>query len=717
MDLNKYQQAAVLDESDACIVNAKVGSGKTTVLISKIEYLHEVKQIPYEDMIVLTFTNKAADEIKERLLAKHTNAQDSESELDMNSADSSISTSELQGFGTFHSVALYLLREKLPIQELGYKPEFAVITPEEEEELALEIIKTQKLKIKYKNRLKKRLEQERENYEKGLKEPKYHDDLFLLMRKVGEAKLERNEFTFRDLIRVSNYLLHKDSTKPGAEQIAFHPAWVIVDEVQDCDNIQMEFLTNIKNRGARFFAVGDPNQVIYSWRGSSSRIFYQLKEKFHATELTLPLNYRSSNVILSAARCFQQNADNLTGTRGEGELIVVKNQYNAFQEANYLVSQIRELKSRGVPYREIAVFYRLQSQSEILEKVFETEEIPFEVSVRKTVQDIPILNWFLKKMKKECQNNNLFCDAPWEEKPNQNEGDSDRERDMISRPYLLGNVDISAEDVYEYLQFDTELKPNSAGYQEEKEQILMLLDRMITYTKEQQLILIDGFRQFLNSSALYGIRILQKEVDMTDDSVKLMTLHASKGLEFSHVFIIGVNYGLIPLRTQDFEEEDEERRLFFVGMTRAKDYLELSYYTNPDQVRVAEGPSRYLQMIPEHLIKDESRPEGTSEFTTDGKADLQKMRKEVEKSSTMQTLAALFGVTNENAHVSERGMLSETNADHISTNVRRVRHEKYGMGVVISEDESIIEAEFENYGVKQFMKMFSELEFIDEGDE
>ena len=141
--LNEYQKEAVLDESEACIVNANVGSGKTTVLISKIIYLHYAKNISYKDMIVLTFTNKAANEIKERLIA----------------SDNTIQSEELEGFGTFHSVALNFLKSVLPVENLGYTKDFLVIEPEEELNIAMEIIQEEKLKIKYKNRLKKRLEQ------------------------------------------------------------------------------------------------------------------------------------------------------------------------------------------------------------------------------------------------------------------------------------------------------------------------------------------------------------------------------------------------------------------------------------------------------------------------------------------------------------------------------------------------------------------------------
>ena len=118
------------------------------------------------------------------------------------------------------------------------------------------------------------------------------------------------------------------------------------------------------------------------------------------------------------------------------------------------------------------------------------------------------------------------------------------------------------------------------------------LERMTTYQKEQQKNVVEGFSEFLNMASLYGTNILKKEIHNENDTVKLMTLHASKGLEFSHVFITGVNYGLIPLQTKSFEEEEEEQRLFFVGITRAKEHLELSYYTSPGLSRAAPGPSR-----------------------------------------------------------------------------------------------------------------------------
>lgn len=197
---------------------------------------------------------------------------------------------------------------------------------------------------------------------------------------------------------------------------------------------------------------------------------------------------------------------------------------------------------------------------------------------------------------------------------------------------------------------------------------------------------LNGLTDFINSSALYGVNILQKDINSDTDSVKFMTLHASKGLEFSYVFITGVNYGLIPLQTRDMEEEEEEGRLFFVGITRAKDYLELSYYTNPDYYRAKPGESRYIHMIPPHLIQNDAVKSSTT--------NLQELKKQIQEAK-------------------EEENKEETSIESVNPILQKqVSHKKYGIGKVLKEDEMMIEVEFENYGVKEFMKAFSELEFL-----
>ena len=722
--LNEYQKAAVFDESNACLVNANVGSGKTTVLITKVMYLHYEKQIPYEKMVVLTFTNKAADEIKERLYA----------------LEPEIAEEQLWGFGTFHSVCLTMLKKMLPVENLGYTKEFMVMDPDEELEMAEQLILTYQLKIKYKNRLKKRLEQ---------KNSKYQDDIEKLKALLKEEKRRQDKMTFDELLDNTCKLVKmsaeieevskknanlQDNENTGMQDIS----WIIVDEVQDSDEKQLELIDCLKKTQTCFFAVGDPNQVIYSWRGSAFHIFYQLKTKYQATELTLPVNYRSSSEILAVARCFMQQGDTLQGGRENGDKIQIRNMYDSFQEADYLAGRIRELHASGLPYREIAIFYRLQNQSEIFEHVFEKEGIPFEVSLKKTVKDIPVLDWLIKVLRfsvnpkdkssgiavladkkygdgmsvKEAEKTiNILSETRKTQieilKSENAKSGSDICEKMLefSKVYASKQVALP-EDLWNYFSLEDYLHPTTASYVEDRTCVMDFLERMTIYQKEQQKNVVEGFSEFLNMASLYGTNILKKEIHNENDTVKLMTLHASKGLEFSYVFITGVNYGLIPLQTKSFEEEEEEQRLFFVGITRAKEHLELSYYTSPGQYRAAPGPSRYLRMIPENLIEgQEKNRESSATHLQDLKRQILAERAE---HIELQEAGKISGGKNPSANTGTKNISVGNEA--VTTQKRRVRHPKYGTGSVVREDDMMLTVDFDDYGEKELMKMFSGLE-------
>lgn len=705
--LNEYQKAAVFDESNACLVNANVGSGKTTVLITKVMYLHYEKQIPYEQMVVLTFTNKAADEIKERLYA----------------LEPEITEEQLWGFGTFHSVCLTMLKKMLPVENLGYTKEFMVMDPDEELGMAEQLILTYQLKIKYKNRLKKRLEQ---------KNSKYQDDIEKLKALLKEEKRRQDKMTFDELLENTCNLVKM------SEQKMDDISWIIVDEVQDSDEKQLELIDCLKKPQTCFFAVGDPNQVIYSWRGSAFHIFYQLKTKYQATELTLPVNYRSSSEILAVARCFMQQGGTLQGGRESGDKIQIRNMYDPFQEADYLAGRIRDLHVSGLPYREMAIFYRLQNQSEIFEHVFEKEGIPFEVSLKKTVKDIPVLDWLIRVLRfsvnpkdkssgiaaladkryglgmsvKEAEKT---IDILSETRKTQTEilksenakSGSDICEKMLefSKVYASKQVALP-EDLWSYFSLENHLHPTTASYEEDRTYVMDFFTRMITYQKEQQKNVVEGFSEFLNMASLYGMNILKKEIHNENDTVKLMTLHASKGLEFSHVFITGVNYGLIPLQTKSFEEEEEEQRLFFVGITRAKEHLELSYYTSPGQYRAAPGPSRYLRMIPGNLIEGQEKDrESSATHLQDLKRQILAERAE---HIELQEAGKISGGKNPSANTGTKNISAGN--ETVTTEKRRVRHTKYGTGSVVREDDMMLTVDFDDYGEKELMKMFSGLE-------
>jgi len=541
----------VLDESRAVLVNAAVGSGKTTVLIAKALYEHTARGVPLREMAVLTFTNKAADEIRERMRA----------------ADPDAGDEETAWFGTFHSVALRLLQQVLPVGELGFTPSFAVLAPDEELELAERLIGTHGLCVKYRNKLIKRMEafaSGRSLY--GVM--KREDDIGRLCELLAAEKLRLNAMNFDDLLKNAARLLRS---------AGWSPRRVIVDEFQDCDALQTELLRAMASPETKLFVVGDPNQVIYSWRGGGRDIFRRFAAEFGATELSLPVNYRSSATILEAAKFFLEDRSQLEGIRDPGAGIVVRNHYNPFLEAVSLAETIWRLHETGAPWREIAVLFRLQRQSAALEDTFARRGIPFAAQMRKSAKEA---------LAAESEN-----EAP------------------------------SAEV----------------------------------------------------------------------DAVQLMTLHACKGLEFRCVFIVGVNYGLIPMHTSPgrWEEQEEERRLFFVGITRAKDYLELSYYTSPDDPRVMPGKSGYLSMIPARLLE---APDDAP-----GEADLQWYRRMILENRGKRGAQDVFGP--------ER-------TEEASAGAKRALHPRYGEGVVESEDETSYTVGFAQYGTKTFSKDFCPLEFL-----
>lgn len=675
--LNEYQKMAVLDESPACVVNANVGSGKTTVLIAKVLYLYLEKKVPLEDMLVLTFTNKAAQEILSRLLFR----------------EPELSPEQRAGFGTFHSVALRLLKEKLPVEKAGWDRDFSVMEPEEETELAQRIIKEEKLNIKYKNRLKKRLEQEYKAYLEGREASRYGDDLFRLYPLLKQEKQRENKMSFSDLLLVSTELIKEEG---------FHPAWVIADEIQDSDNLQLEFLEALVGEETRLFAVGDPNQVIYSWRGSSDSTFFALKRKFSAKELSLPVNYRSNARILEAANHFRQFGTRIQGCREEGKLIKVKRQYDPFTEAEYLAEQIESLHKAGESYEDTAILYRLQRQGELLEKVFEKRGIPYQVSVKQTVKDIPALDWMVKILRFSVNprdrqtGEDVLLNPGFGEKLTKK-----KVRDLLEegkgksflyaqmkgfQDWSLGHTKIPKwREIFDYFGLGEAFGPTSAGYKEREEQAGKLLEWLRVYCEKKELSLWEGTRAFLNDGALYGMNLgeIMGEREESLKGVRLMTLHASKGLEFHRVYLIGVNQGLIPLRCKTMEQEEEERRLFFVGMTRAKEELELSYYVNPREPGVSGEGSRYLLGIPPELLDwEEDVRKGRGEET------LRKLGREVREE-----------------------LRKKKEAENMAP-VLSVRHRKYGEGILLSQNELTMEVEFPGYGRKQFLKALGEIEFL-----
>ena len=680
--LNPHQRQAVLDGGRALLLKANVGSGKTTVLIVKALYEHVRGGVPLRDMVVLTFTNKAADEIRSRMRA----------------ADPQAGEGDMPWFGTFHSVAMKLLQTRLPVEELGYTPAFSVLDPDELVELANRLITEHRLTIKYRAKLAKRLEACRAGQALyGVM--KQADDLGRLCGLIADEKRRQNKMDFDDLLDNVALLLKKGD---------WSPRWIIIDEFQDCDEAQLALIRAMASEDTRLFAVGDPNQVIYSWRGGGSDVFRRFKQDYQAKELSLPLNYRSSSTILEAARCFLEDHSELSGVRQPGSGILVRSLYSPFLEADYLADKILGLHEAGVPWQEMAVFYRLQRQSGILEDVFSRRKIPFAVSARKTLRDIPVLQWLLRLLNAgvhETDRNSLLSvltDKAFGEGFTEARAKKVLETGSGSplyakiRGFSAWAADCTdAQAIYGYFGLDSRLSPTSASFAENNAYVRAFLDRLADYQDDGALDFLHRLADFLNASVLYGTDF----VDVSSapaDAVRLMTLHACKGLEFRHVFIIGVNDGLIPLRNDSgrAKDMDEEKRLFFVGITRAKDTLELSYYTNPDHPRILPGESCFITMLPPHLLDG-------GDAAAPATADLQAYRRMVLENRG-RGAADIFGAP-ESAEASVPA--PPANA------ARKARHPKYRDGFIEAEDDDTVTVVFEGYGAKTFSKDFCPLEF------
>lgn len=513
--LDPYQLSAVLTDEPVVSLRAQVGSGKTTVLAHKVVLMHRVEGIPLADMAVLTFTQKAAAEIADRVRA----------------LGGEVRAGDLRYFGTFHAVAAAILREEGAAEVSGRSPRFGIL--DEEERLALldEIVEKDGLSIKYRARLAMRLEA----LEQGrplVGAMKYPDDIVLLRDRYEEEKRRRDLFDFDDLILWGTRVLEGGA---GAR-----PRWAAVDEFQDCDPSQLAFLRawmrrgdgakEVKHRG--LFVVGDPHQLVYSFRGGDARIFEDFEADFGARVFRLPCNYRSTDAILLAARAvLGGRCGRLTGTRDAGTPLRLLRHHDPTQEALYLARRLERYSSEE--RRETAILFRKREQARPIAEALDAAAIPH--------------------------------------------------------------------------------------------------------------------------AGIHG--------EVAAGTVSLLTFHGAKGLEFDTVFLVGVNDGLVPLASSfgDPEAESEEQRLLFVGMTRARDRLEISYLADPRDFGARPEKSRFLDLIPESLIEDEIP------------------HLDAEPSAIGHSPGA------------------------------RVAHSRYGAGRVLAVNASTVTVHFDLHGVKTFSLAFGDL--------
>lgn len=329
--LDPVQRAAVVATDRAALVRAHVGSGKTTVLVHKLVHLHLVGGVPLEQIAVLTFTTKAAAELHARLdelLGRPT--RDDERWL----------------MGTFHAVARGLLARVLPVERLGYGPDFTVLDEDASNALVVDVLRARCGRGRWRRRLDELDPDERAH----------------LDAQVRAVRRARNAMSFDDLIEHASTLLRAGD---GACAPGFRPRAILIDELQDCEPRELAMVMALRGPDTTWFGVGDPLQAIYGWRGGSDG-FARAQAELGGHVRELPFSYRSTRTVLDAARAVLGNQPSRCGVvrpvRGDGARVLVRRHHDPIAEAHCIAARIAELHAEGVPRAEIAVLCRLRAQ-------------------------------------------------------------------------------------------------------------------------------------------------------------------------------------------------------------------------------------------------------------------------------------------------------------------------------------------------------------------
>lgn len=758
--LNDKQKEAVLAVEGPCLVIAGAGSGKTKVLTHKIAYLmHNVGVKPW-NILAITFTNKAANEMKERV-----EKLVGEVAKDM-------------WIGTFHAICVRILRRY--IDRIGFTSSFVIFDTSDQRTIVKQCIK--QLELDDKIFTDRSVLSEISNAKNEMLEPEdyalrangeFRKETIAQVYKMYQKKLkDNNAVDFDDII---NYTIKILSENPDVlEYYSNKFEYVLVDEYQDTNKAQFTLVSMLAARFGNITAVGDNNQGIYSFRGADITNILNFERDFPGTKIIkLEQNYRCTQNILDAANAVIKNNEskyekNLWTENNKGPLPQVFRGDTEYDEANFIVEQIRRLKREEyLDYSDFTILYRMNSQSRSIEDIFRREDIPYKIVgglkfyERKEIKDIIA---YLRLIENTADNLSLqrIINEPKrgigktsldniEAVANQNNismyevikrADAFglnrvyvNSRDFINQIEELRakkDILIISELIKETLKITGYSKALELEDTTEAENRLENLDEFLTVAIEFEEELADNSL----SDFLEGIT-LSSDIDNTDeseDSVTLMTLHSAKGLEFPVVFLVGMEEGIFPgyKSIGEQKELEEERRLCYVGITRAKQHLFLTCArqrtifgsTSCNQV------SRFLKEIPEELLDGyeealgDKKEKSYEDYRFEWKYGGGYNKSESTVNSYKVNDTGSFGKKPEFAFRSAESFLNGLNKKKISDidlsiykPGKRVYHKKFGEGninyVEAEGDDLKVDITFEKAGHKRLMAKYAGLEIID----
>ena len=687
-NLNDKQQEAVTSTEGPMLILAGAGSGKTRVLTTKVAYLINEKHINPSNILAITFTNKAAKEMKERIY----------SIVGRDAFYIQIST--------FHSFGLKILKENYSL--LGYQNNFTILDSDDSLSVVKKIMKELNIdsnKYSYKAVRNSISNNKNEMIDEVAFEKFVYTDYDEVVKEVYK-KYQRNlkinnAIDFDDLLILPLKLFKEYNSVLLEYQDRYK--YVFIDEYQDTNEPQYLLSKMITAKYRNLTVVGDMDQAIFTWRGANYRNILNFEKDYKdAKVVLLEENYRSTKLILNAANNVIKNnkirkEKNLWTQNEDGSKIVYYKAFDEKDESNYVVTQIKRLiEEKNVSPNDICVLYRANAQSRTIEEAFLTSNISYNIVGsyafynRKEIKDLIA---YLKLIYNEKDDTSLLRIINYPKR-----GIGNKAIENLSIVANMNNISL-----YEAIQTGKELKFKELIEEIKKDEehlsLTELIDEVLDKTQirktlenEKTLeadIRLENLEEFKSITKAFEeregnvslgefldelslISDVSEQKEDSNDKVTLMTMHAVKGLEFDYVFIIGFEEGLFP-HSNSFnsnEELEEERRLCYVALTRAKKKL---YLINA-RSRILYGkvssniPSRFINEIGDEYLEEIGKKENVNIIKN--KIDKEKM-------------------------------FNEDNDLHPGD---VINHDKYGLGVVISIDGSIASISFKKDGLKKLMK-------------
>ena len=760
--LNNRQKEAVLATEGPCLVIAGAGSGKTKVLTHKIAYLIANGVKPW-NILAITFTNKAANEMKERI----------EKLIGDDAKD--------VWMGTFHSICVRILRRY--IDRVGYKSDFVIFDTSDQRTLVKECLKA--LKVDDKMFTDRAVLSEISNGKNEMLEPKaysvkyagdFRKEKIAEIYELYQSKLrENNAIDFDDIINFTIKILteNPDVLEYYTEKFKY----VLVDEYQDTNKAQFTLVSLFASRYGNITAVGDNDQGIYSFRGADITNILNFERDFPGTKIIkLEQNYRCTGNILKTANAVIKHNENkydkkLWTENEEGHIPCIYCGEDEYDEARYIVEQINHLKTEEYyKYSDFTVLYRMNAQSRAIEDILMREQVPYKVIgglkfyERKEIKDIIAYlrlihntadNLSLRRIINEPKRGIGKTSLDKIQEISDKTGVSMYEIIKNAQEYELNRVYLSSRDfinqIEELRNKKDELKISdliketlkSTGYTKalelensvEAETRIENLEEFLTVAIEFEEQSADNtLAEFLENITLSSdIDNLEDQ----EDSVTLMTLHSAKGLEFPVVFLVGMEEGIFPgyKSIGEPKELEEERRLFYVGITRAKQYLYLTCAkhrtifgsTSYNQV------SRFVKEIPEELLEGyaevvERNNSNDDEFKdfgyrwSYGKGQsvktykIEEQQPQVAATSIEQKPKSNFQYRTAESFLNTlKNKNEEVDLSKYQVG-QRVYHKKFGEGVITKlereDDDLKVDLQFDKVGHKRLMAKFAGLEIL-----